>query len=118
MPTTTYTTVNGQILYENRGGTKTYFVPDTLGSVLNCTDENGNQTYKATYWPYGEIRTQQGTNPSPWGFMGTLGHAADSVGRIYWQPEYFRPTIAMRQAIGWPTGTGSSGPPGQVTSIP
>jgi len=34
MPVVNYTTINGQIVCENRGGVKTLFMPDTLGHVI------------------------------------------------------------------------------------
>jgi len=61
----TYPTVAGQILYENRGGVETDFVPDPLSSVIACRNSSGTTTYTAKYWPYGEVRTETGTNPSP-----------------------------------------------------
>ncbi len=69
-----YATVNGCLVQENRGGVVTRHVADTLGSVIQTRDAAGNQTSSTTYWPFGEVRTQTGTNPSPWGFCGTLGY--------------------------------------------
>ncbi len=72
-----YATVNGQLAEENRGGTVTEYVPDTLGSVIQTTNASGAQTSSAYYWPYGETRTSTGTNPSPWNFVGTFGYYMD-----------------------------------------
>jgi hypothetical protein len=36
--------------------------------------DTGAQTSSTTYWPYGEVRTQTGTNPSPFGFCGVWGY--------------------------------------------
>jgi RHS repeat-associated protein len=84
MGTTTYTTFNGMLVHENRGGVETEYVPDTLGSVMMCRDVNGNTTYTADYWPYGEVAVSSGTNPSPWSFVGTLGYYTDSApGSLY-----------------------------------
>jgi hypothetical protein len=70
-----YTTVDGQVLCENRGGVKTLFMPDTLGNVIETRNmDTGAQTSSTTYWPYGEVRTQTGTNPSPFGFCGVWGY--------------------------------------------
>ncbi len=62
-----YTSVNGTLLDENRGSEVTTFVPDTLG-----THASGAVTSETSYWPYGEIASSSGTNPSPWGTCGTL----------------------------------------------
>jgi len=40
-----YTTVDGQVLCENRGGVKTLFMPDTLGNVIETRNmDTGAQT--------------------------------------------------------------------------
>jgi RHS repeat-associated protein len=71
------------LVEENRVGTLTTYVPDTLGSVIQTLDASGGQTSSAEYWPFGELRTSSGTNPSPWGFVGTLGYYADTLLRLY-----------------------------------
>ncbi len=83
MSVTTYATVNGRLVQENRGGVVTRFVAYTLGSVIQTRDEVGNQTSSTTYWPFGEVRTQTGTNPSPWGFCGVWGYYKDTAARLY-----------------------------------
>jgi hypothetical protein len=70
----TYATVAGQILYENRGGVETEFVPDPLGSVIACRNASGTTTYTAKYWPYGEVRTRTGSTATPFTFVGNLGY--------------------------------------------
>jgi len=79
----TYATVNGVLVEENRGGDVTTYVSDTLGSVVKTVDETGVVTSESSYWPYGEVRTSSGNNPSPWGFVGTLGYFADASARLY-----------------------------------
>jgi hypothetical protein len=45
MPVVNYTTINGQIVCENRGGVKTLFMPDTLGNVIETRNmDTGAQT--------------------------------------------------------------------------
>lgn len=78
-----YATVNGRLVQENRGGNITRYVADTLGSVIQTRDASGNQTSSTIYWPFGEVRTSSGTNPSPWGFCGIWGYYTDSPERIY-----------------------------------
>ena len=74
-----YTTVNGQILSESRGGTVSHFVPDTLGSVVMVRDTFGNTVYEAEYDPYGNVQSESGTNPSSLGYVGTLGYIKDEA---------------------------------------
>ncbi len=43
-----------------------YYTPDQINSTRVVTDQSGNIVYSATYAPYGEIRTEQGTvDPLP-----------------------------------------------------
>lgn len=74
-----YTNFAGRLVKENRGGVETEYVSDTLGSVMMCRSASGTTTYTADYWPYGEVASSTGTNPSPWGFVGTPGYYTDSV---------------------------------------
>lgn len=68
-----YAAMNGRLVEENRGGTIAKYVSDNLGSVVQTRNSSGAVTSTTEYWPYGEVRTTTGTNPSPWGFVGTLG---------------------------------------------
>ncbi|MFN7577766.1 MAG: RHS repeat domain-containing protein [Armatimonadota bacterium] len=86
----TYATVHGRLVEENRGGVVTEYVPDTLGNVIMTTNELGTVTSTTTYWPFGEVRTQTGTNPSPWGFCGVWGYLTDAVSRMYVRARHFR----------------------------
>jgi RHS repeat-associated protein len=86
----TYATVHGRLVEENRGGLVTEYVPDTLGNVIMTTDESGTVTSTTTYWPFGEVRSQTGSNPSPWGFCGVWGYLTDAVSRMYVRARYYR----------------------------
>ena len=72
-----YTTVNGQILSESRGGAVSHFVPDPLGSVVMVRDTSGNTVYEAEYDPYGNVQSETGTKQSSFGYVGTLGYIKD-----------------------------------------
>ncbi len=106
-----YATVNGQLVEENRGGTVTEYVPDTLGSVIQTTNASGTQTSSATYWPYGEINTSSGSNPSPWKFVGTYGYymdyprlASGPPQRYYVRARDYRPDLSRWLTVDplWP----------------
>lgn len=86
----TYVTVHGRLREETRGGVTTRYLGDTLGSVIKTTDESGNVTSETTYWPFGEVRAQTGTNPSPWGFCGVWGYLTDAVSRLYVRARHYR----------------------------
>ena len=99
-----YTTINGVLYHENRGGVETEYVPDTLGSLIGCRDSSGNVTYTADYWPYGEVRTSTGSKSSPWGFVGLLGYLTDLAKRLYVRARHYRPNIGQWQTVDplWP----------------
>jgi RHS repeat-associated protein len=105
MPVVNYTTVNGRILHEDRGGVKTLFMPDTLGNVIETRNmDTGAQTSSTTYWPYGEVRTQTGTNPSPFGFCGKWGYYTQAGQPTYVRARYYRPNLGRWQTVDplWP----------------
>jgi len=79
----TYVTINGVLVEEGRSAIVTTYVPDTLGSVIKTIDEAGNVTSNVTYWPFGEVSTSDGNNPSPWRFCETWGYYAELNGRLY-----------------------------------
>jgi RHS repeat-associated protein len=85
---TTYTTVNGMILSQAKGGVVSHFVPDPLGSVVMVRDTSGNTVYEAEYDPYGNVQSETGTNPSSLGYVGTLGYIKDSATSMYVRARY------------------------------
>jgi hypothetical protein len=99
-----YTTINGVLYHENRGGVETEYVPDTLGCLIGCRDSSGNVTYTADYWPYGEVRTSTGSKTSPWGFVGLLGYLTDLAKRLYVRARHYRPNVGQWQTVDplWP----------------
>jgi len=85
---TTYTTVNGQILSQSKDGVVHHFVSDPLGSVVMVRDNAGNTVYEAEYDPYGNVQSETGTNPSEFGYVGTLGYVRDSAFSLYVRARY------------------------------
>jgi len=90
MGVATYPRVSGVLTEENRNGTVTTYVSDALGSVIKAVDQVGTVTSEATYWPYGEARTQTGTNPSLFGFCGSWGYYSNTVARVYVRARSYR----------------------------
>lgn len=85
---------------ENRGGVKTLFMRDTLGNVIETRNmDTGAQTSSTTYWPYGEVRTQDGTNPSPFGFCGEWGYYTHAGQPTYVRARYYRPNLGRWQTV-------------------
>ncbi len=102
--TTTFITVNGMLMQETRGGVETYYIPDPLGSLVECRNSSGAKTYSAEYWPYGELQTSTGTNPSSWGYVGLLGYLVDSATMLYVRARYLMTKIARWLTVDplWP----------------
>src|SRR5712691_249860 len=83
MGTVRYTTVNGEVIAEKRGGVRSLYVPDPLGSTVSLLNNTQAQTDTFSYWPYGEVRTRTGTTATPLQFVGTQGYFRDSASRTY-----------------------------------
>jgi len=99
-----YGNFGGMLVAENRGGTQSDYVADTLGSVATVLNSSGSAAYTAEYWPYGEVRTSSGSNTSPWSFGGLLGYFADGNDTYYVRARhYMAPTAQwlVRDPI-WP----------------
>ena len=90
-----YTTFAGQIVSENRGGVTREYLSDPLGSTIALASSTAI-TDTWDYWPYGEVMTRTGTNPTPFTFVGTLGYFKDLLDRLFYvrarhyQPNYGR----------------------------
>ena len=91
---TAYSTENGRLVQESRDGVVTRYVSDTVGSVIQTRDASGSQTSSTTYWPFGELRTSTGSNPSPWWFVGTLGYYRDALSRLYVRARILRTDLS------------------------
>lgn len=78
-----YNVLDGEIVSENRAGTQRDYVPDALGSTVALLDENQARTDTFEYWPYGERRARDGTTPTPFQFVGSLGIHRDAPRRAY-----------------------------------
>jgi len=85
-----YTVVNGMMLKETRNGVETEYVPDTNGNLWMTRDMSGNVTSTTDYWPYGEVQTTSGTNPSPLGFGGIVGYITDTLTQLYVRARSYR----------------------------
>src|ERR1019366_8850055 len=101
----TYTTIDGQIVYENRGGTESFYAPDTLGSTALLMNTSGGVTDTFTYWPYGEIVTHSGSSTTPFTYCGTLGYYLDTLNNFtYVRAREYRQALARWQTVDllWP----------------
>ncbi len=91
--TATYSNFGGMLVHEVRNGVETEYIPDTLGNLAMALDMSNNITYKAEYWPYGEVQTETGTNPSAWSFVGLLGYYRDTATLAYVRAREYKNSI-------------------------
>ena len=99
-----YTTIDGVLVHEDRGGVERQYVGDPLGSLVGELDENQNLIYTAEYWPYGEVRTESGNKQSEWGFVGLLGYLRDLATLLYVRARHYVPHRARWVTVDplWP----------------
>ena len=102
--TATYTTFAGMVVHQRKNGVDTELISDPLGSVVKTKDAAGNETSRTEYWPYGEVQSATGSNPTPFGFIGTLGYYTDLATRLYVRARYLRPDQGRWQTVDplWP----------------
>ncbi len=100
-----YTTFDGEIVHENRGGVASFYAPDTMGSTVALLNSAGVVTDTYSYWPYGEIQSHVGSSQTPFGFLGTIGYYLDVIGSfLYVRARYLRQALARWQTVDrlWP----------------
>jgi RHS repeat-associated protein len=101
----TYTTFNGRIVKENRGGTESFYAPDTLGSTAALLSTTGSVTDTYDYWPFGEIRNHNSSSTTPFTFVGTLGYYLQILNNFFYvRARYLRQALARWQSVDplWP----------------
>ena len=102
-----YTTINGEIVSENRNGVPSDYIPDALGSTIALLSDTHQITDSWTYWPNGQVRTHTGSSTTPFTFCGTLGYHSDLVGNFtYVRARQLRTGLAKWQTLDqlWPRG--------------
>lgn len=116
MPTVRYTTVNGRVIAEKRGGVRKLYRPDHLGSTIALYDNTQTKTDTWVYWPYGAVRTRTGTTATPFQFVGVLGYFRDSTDRAYVRTRMLRTDLGTWMTVDplWP----DEAPYGYVASNP
>jgi RHS repeat-associated protein len=100
-----YLTVNGQIISETRDGVESDYISDPSGSTIALTDASGNITDTFEYWPFGELISHIGSNPTFFCYKGTLGYHTDSArGNIYVRARVLDPILTRWTTVDplWP----------------
>ncbi len=89
-----YTVLDGEIISENRGGTISDYVPDSLGSTRFLLGAGQAITDSWNYYPFGEAVHVTGTNPTPMQFVGTQGYYQDATANTYVRARVLKPQQA------------------------
>ena len=96
----TYANFCGQIVQENRGGTQSFYVGDTLGSTAALVGTNGTVTDTWSYWPYGEVQSRTGSTGTPFTFVGILGYFQDLLDNLaYIRARFLRLALGRWQTV-------------------
>lgn len=91
-----YTQFCGMLVHETRNGVDREYLPDPLGSTAALLDSNQQISDSWEYWPYGEVMSRTGTNPTPFTFVGLLGYFQEILDKLtyirarWYQPGYGR----------------------------
>lgn len=84
-----YNVVSGELVSENRAGTKSFYGTDALGSTITLRDAGGVVTDNYNYWPFGQTHTHTGSSLTPFEFAGGLGYRRVSSSLSYIRARYY-----------------------------
>jgi len=79
-----YSNFCGMVVSETRNGVESDYISDTLGSTIGLMDSAGAMTDRWEYWPYGEVVSRTGTNPTPLTFLGVIGYFQDVLAKLFY----------------------------------
>jgi RHS repeat-associated protein len=84
----------GELLSQDRSGTKSFYHYDGEYSTSALTDENEDITDTFVYTAYGEEVARTGTTTNPFGYKGAVGYYTDeSTSDIYVRNRTYEPAI-------------------------
>jgi hypothetical protein len=81
-----YSNFCGRVVSETRGGVESDYVSDPLGSTIGLMNSAGTMTDRWEYWPYGEVVSRSGSNPTPLTFLGVIGYFRDVLDKLLYVP--------------------------------
>ena len=91
--TTKYYYFGSQRVALKKGSTTYYLHADHLGSTSVVADSAGALVTRQTYYPFGGVRTVQGSaSPTDYGFTGQKVDASD--GLMYYGARYYDPLLS------------------------
>ena len=83
----------GELLFQDRSGTKSFYHYDGNASTCNLTNSNESVTDTTLYTAYGEEVSVSGTTTNPFGYKGAVGYyTSESTGDIYVRNRSYEPT--------------------------
>src|SRR5688572_7055825 len=94
MATVRYTNIEGQTVAEKRGGARSTYVPDAIGSTTVLIDSNQTVSDALMYWPYGQSSARVGSTPIMLRFGGGYGTYSVSGGAVYLDGRFADPSTA------------------------
>jgi len=77
-----YSNFCGRVVSETRGGVESDYVSDPLGSTIGLMNSAGTMTDRWEYWPYGEVVSRSGSNPTPLTWLGVIGYFQDVLSKL------------------------------------
>jgi len=102
-----YSNFCGRVVSETRGGVESDYVSDPLGSTIGLMNSAGTMTDRWEYWPFGEVVSRSGSNPTPLTFLGVIGYFNDVLSKLFYvRARYVRVDLARWLTVDplWPTG--------------
>ncbi|MCP4543493.1 MAG: RHS repeat-associated core domain-containing protein, partial [Chloroflexi bacterium] len=88
---TKYYYAGGQRVAMRAGDVLYYLHGDHLGSTSLTTDENGGVTARQLYYPYGEVRWDEGTLATDFGFTGQ--RSVKGTGLVFMHARFYDPYL-------------------------
>jgi RHS repeat-associated protein len=87
-----YIYANSQILAENDGANKYFYMHDRLGSVRQVINSNGAVVKMFTFNPFGEKLEEEGSFYTPWQFTGQ--YLDSETGQYYLRARMYNPYLS------------------------
>ena len=85
------------LLFEDRGSARSYYVQDKLGSTRALANSSGILTDTATYDAYGNLIASSGTTINPYLFTGEWFDSA--IGQYYLRARYMNPYVGRFSSL-------------------
>ena len=99
----------GELLFQDRSGTKSFFHYDGNSSTCNLTDSSESVTDTTLYTAFGEEVSSSGSTTNPFGYKGAVGYYTnESTSDIYVRNRSYEPVVGRwmsKDPLGFIDGT-------------